>query len=258
MVMKNYNNREKAKETNIERYGVDNLFKDKEYIKECWENTLGVSHPMQREDIVQKAVEHKNYNKSKIKGSQTYFEKTGYTNPMKNPEVVQKMIESKIMNGVWEHPKVSNYKNKIVDSLQKVFGERDIVQHYRDKRYSRDTGYEFECDCYIKSLDLFIEINAYPTHYLHPFGIKEDDALIKKQLQKTNTDWSKRVLDAWCSRDVEKFNIAKKNNLNYLNVYTNTSLEENLLWNNAKYENILALILSIKRPRNKDSNSIDN
>ena len=108
-----------------------------------------------------------------------------------------------------------------------VFGEHDVIRQYKDPRYP------YCCDFYIKSLDLFIELNATWLHGGHWFNdINESD------LNKL-TRWSNKVqqgskfyqvaIDVWTVRDVNKRLTALKNNLNYV-VFWCTDLSDFKAW----------------------------
>lgn len=203
---------------------------------------------MHSKSIKEKNWQHHNYAESIAKGRQTYFQRTGYDNPGKNPDAIYKGIKTKLARGVWSDPHTSQLENRIVESLRKLYGVEDVITAYRDSRYARNSGYEFRCDCYVRSLDLFVEINGHPTHMTHPFNHQDEiDQEVKSRLEKTKSKWSEAVLETWTQRDVEKKDIALKQSLNYLNVYPYESLEENLQWNDPQYENILSLILSLKK-----------
>jgi hypothetical protein len=84
-----------------------------------------------------------------------------------------------------------------------------------------DNRYPFSCDFYIKSLDLFIELNIHPSHGEHLFdeNNKEDSKLLE-QLKIENSNWSNMIVDVWSRRDVEKYNYVIKNNLNCKFIYS--------------------------------------
>ena len=86
---------------------------------------------------------------------------------------------------------------------------------------SDDNRYPFSCDFYIKSLDLFIELNIHPSHGDHLFdeNNKEDSKLLE-QLKIENSNWSNMIVDVWSRRDVEKYNYVIKNNLNCKFIYS--------------------------------------
>lgn len=238
----NYNNRESSKLTCLEKYGVDNPFKDTEKIKSSYIEKLGVSHPMHDKNIVKKVVSKNNYKQNIEKAHKTYREKTGYDNPSKNPDVQRKIIKTKIKNGVYDEPGVSNIERKLEKILIRKFGKEDVINHYRDSRYSRKTGYMFSCDFYIKSEDLFIELNAHPTHNDHPFNniLDSEEA---ERLLKSDKVWNKKLVGAWIVRDTEKKNIAEKNNLNYIVLYPKNSIHNNKQFNNEKYSDLVEYLL---------------
>lgn len=99
--------------------------------------------------------------------------------------------------------------------LKTLFNEDDIIRWY-----TGDSRYPFECDFYIKSKDLFIECNFYPSHGSHPFNPnnKEDIDLVKK-LKSSDKKWDKMILETWYRRDRYKLKIAKENNLHYITIY---------------------------------------
>lgn len=238
----NYNNREKSKETCLKKYGVDNPFKDTEKIKQSYIEKLGVEHPMKDKSIAHKVTSKINYEESIKKGKETYFEKTGYDNPGKNPECIKKMLETKIKNGVYDSPHTSWLEDRLEKLLRRKFPT--VIKQYRDSRYARESGYEFECDFYIPEEDLFIELNAHPTHYIHPFN-KEDknDVALMEKLSKSDKQWDKATLETWTIRDVEKLNIAKTNNLNYLLLYPSDSIHNNKKINDTKYSSLIEYLI---------------
>ncbi len=80
---------------------------------------------------------------------------------------------------------------------------------------------------------MYIECNFHWTHNNHLYNKNNIKDLITKcrwkQKAKTSKYYMHRMsevqaelniaLDVWCKRDVNKYNIAKKNNLNYLVFY---------------------------------------
>lgn len=86
----NYNNREKAAQTCLTAYGVDNPFKDTAKIKESY-IAHGYTHPMHDTDIKKQCVDNHDYTKLLEKSHETYKSKTGYSNPWSNPDVISKM-----------------------------------------------------------------------------------------------------------------------------------------------------------------------
>ena len=237
----NYNNRDKAKETCIEKYGVDNPFKDRERMINSYIEKLGVDHPMHDSEIAGRCISKHDYEEIHRKGAETYFNRTGYTNPSYNPESIKKNLQTRITNGVFDSPGESNLERRFEKILIRKFGE--VKAHFRDARYARITGYMFECDFYIPSEDLFIELNAHPSHGKHPFVGDVPDNLLLEELRKHNTPWNNKVIETWTQRDVEKLTIARQNKLNYIVIYPKTSIFDNVSFNDARYKELITYLI---------------
>lgn len=237
----NYNNREGAKQTCIERYGVSNPFEDKERMKQSYLEH-GYTHPMHNPDIVKKYVKSRDSKKIIKKSFNTYFEKTGYSNPAKNPDVIKKGFETKLKNGVYDSPGTSNIERRLEKILIRKF--KNVISHYRDSRYARESGYQFECDFYIPEEDLFIELNAYPTHSDHPFDSNNvDDVNESLRLKSSDNQWEINRYITWSIRDFEKITYARKNNLNYIVLYPTNSIFNNQKFNDKKYSELIKYLL---------------
>ena len=103
--------------------------------------------------------------------------------------------------------------------LQSKFNS--IERQYKSKLYP------FHCDFYIKDIDTYIEIQGTWFHGNHPFNEndKNDLELLNKWKQKTSNNY-KRAIDTWSIRDVKKRNVAKENNLNYLEFFNYEQFKE--------------------------------
>lgn len=77
------------------------------------------------------------------------------------------------------------------------------------------------CDFYIESLDLYIEINAHWTHGSHAFEGTPEDLEILKQWRSKQSKYYNNAIAVWTKRDVEKRDLAKKNNINYIEIFSN-------------------------------------
>ena len=78
--------------------------------------------------------------------------------------------------------------------------------------------YPFQCDFYVKSQDMFIEVNGNWTHGDHPFDSNNEDDLktLKEWEEKAKTSkYYQNAIYTWTDLDVRKQNFAKENNLNY-------------------------------------------
>ena len=111
----------------------------------------------------------------------------------------------------------SRAERELYAKLVEEYGEKDDYRQYRDEE-----RYPFDCDFYVKSQDLFIEVNKHPSHGPHPFNpdSKEDqELLLKLQSDTKHVKWNKSIIDVWTVQDVLKQKTAKQNNLNYLTIY---------------------------------------
>ena len=107
-------------------------------------------------------------------------------------------------------------------SIEKQFEEYLKENNINYKTQYKSEVYPFNCDFYFPDSDLYLEINAHWTHGGHPFdNTNKDDLLLLKQWKKKNTEFYNNAINTWTVRDVLKRETAKKNNLNYIEVFTN-------------------------------------
>lgn len=201
----NYNNREKAVETSLERYGVENPFQAEE-IKEKSKQTMlkryGVEHIMLLEEMKEKVHVNRDNKKIMKKMRETYYEKTGYDNPAKNPEVARKMVATRLG--------YENYTDlaKTRQTCQEKYGVDYPCQrpearvsgsnskpnlHFAQMLDKYEVEYEREFTLENRSYDFkigktLIEINPSVTHNTiwHPFS-KEGESRIDKFYHRDKT-----------------------------------------------------------------------
>ena len=122
---------------------------------------------------------------------------------------------------------ISTPEERYYSYLCNIYGESDIIRQYSDERYP------FACDFYIKSKDMFIELNLTWTHGGKLFD-KDNQADINKLAlweEKAKTSrYYKQAVYTWTNLDVRKMNIALENKLNYKVYYSeeemyNTNIE---------------------------------
>ena len=159
------------------------------------------------------------WNKGKV-GVQVAWNKGLSTGSNWNEFSAKKAFDTKLHNGSFK--KVDTTAElELYDILLSIFGKEDIIHPYRDEE-----RYPFNCDFYIKSLDLFIELNRYWTHGGKPFNPYDEDCQRQLELWLKKSDSSKffkNAIDTWTVRDVRKFSVAKENNLNYICFYKESS-----------------------------------
>lgn len=124
---------------------------------------------------------------------------------------------------------------ELKEYLEKIFGKNDI-----EYQYDKDPRYPFLCDFYIKSLDLFLELNLFMTHGNHAFDPNnEKDLNTLKVWEEKAKDHPlyKNAIEVWTIKDPKKLQIAKENNLNYLTIYNYKQLNNLFLGNYIIKEN---------------------
>ena len=133
---------------------------------------------------------------------------------------------------------LSSFEFSVLKYLLLKFDINDIMIQYG--LHPLDDRYPYNCDFYIKSLDLFIEINAHYGHGDHWFNPSDEaDVMRLKSLMNSDSDRETRAAEYWSKNDIDKRNSAKNNNLNYLvfwdgrsNVKGEPRLNDFLLWFN--------------------------
>lgn len=142
-----------------------------------------------------------------------FLKHCSYQCSAKDNKTKEKQYRSKFKNNSWT---ASKLEKLAISLLSDKYGFDNICKEYKDKRYP------YRCDFYIKSLDLFIEIQGHWGHGPHPFDKdnSEDIALLEKWKEKTKVSkYYEKAIIGWTIRDVEKRNIAKQNNLRYLEIF---------------------------------------
>lgn len=164
-----------------------------------------------------KAFENYDFTEAVKKHKETCLKKYGVDSYFKTDEYKTKYF-----------PVVDNYKSKAEDSLYNIllsyFNEDDIIRQYYNKEL-----YPFNCDFYIKSLDLYIEYQGYWTHGDHPYNQynKNDVKLVNSWYEKSKEFFNNgtpktkyyTAVECWTIRDPYKREVAKQNNLNLLEIW---------------------------------------
>ena len=237
----------KKKQTCIDLYGVDNAAKNKEIIKKTKQTCIkkyGVESSMQSETIKEKAIltNLKKYGANFYSQSETYKEtlpkilnKTKETNLKKYgadfysqseiyketiPEIQKKIYKIKKKNNSFN---TSKPELKLLKILQDKFSKNDIEYQYRSPQYP------FICDFYIKSLDLYIELQGSWTHGKAPFdpNSKEHQIKLQEWQQKSQTSqFYRNAIDVWTVRDPLKRLTAINNGIKLIEVFDSKNFSE--------------------------------
>ena len=264
----NYNNREKVKQTCLKKYGAENVFASeygKQKIKKTkldrygdeWYHNAEKASKTYKETCNKRTKEeskricekisqiYKNFSPekkkriaAKISQSQKQYYKSltdeeynklceyrHYVAVNRSKDGIKlayiKSLETKIKNGTINKSPV---EDRFYTKLLTIFSEDDIVRQYYEERYP------YACDFYIKSLDLFIEINNHWTHGGHPFNIEIDLETLNTLMHKAeiNKNYNNAIY-VWTKLDVEKYNIAVSNKLNYMRLYNNDDMNNAII-----------------------------
>ena len=219
--------KEKIKQTCIKKYNVEyptqSIFV-KEKVKSTNINRFGAGNPFQSEKIKEKMKKTKkerygdeNYiNREKQK--QTCLLKYGVDHPWKSPIIRNKIIEKtdEIQKKIYNTKKKNHTFNssKIEEQFKQWLVDNNVKFDYQHK----DDKYPFNCDFYFPDRDLYLEIQGHYTHGGHPFNSENKDDL--KELISLQEKNYIEIIDVWTKRDPLKREIARKNNLNWIEVFT--------------------------------------
>ena len=220
----NYNNVDKAKKTCKERYGNEN-YNNIEKSKQTCIDKYGVEYVFQSKDVKEKIV-----NTNMIKYNIDNHMKTDYYRNLMSEIISSPKVQEKINNT--KRKNKSFNKSKIEDECFELL----VKKYYIVKRQYISKVYPFACDFYIPSIDLYIEFNGSQYHCGHPYDKdnKSDIELLNKLKEKSisskrHKDGKKSQYDmmiyTWTDLDVRKRNIAKENNLNYIEFWNIKEVE---------------------------------
>ena len=210
--------KESIRQTNRERYGCDWVFQNPE-IQKKQQNTLymhyGVIVPYKSPIIKQR-------------GQDTCKQKYGVSSALSLPYVRQRTYETAYTHAARSKARKTAIKNgnhsKLEDSFEQFLIEHDIKYN---TEYNKDSRYPYHCDFYLPDKDLFIEIHGFWMHNNHLFTNFHEDLVILnmwKEKSKTHLQYI-TAIDVWTRKDIEKYNCAKQNNLNYVILWNKNDID---------------------------------
>lgn len=233
---------EKIRKTMYEHYGVEHAFQSEEVknkIIESHKRNLGVNWPMQSKEVQEKSKQTclKKYGceytgQAEIKkqhSKETFLRHYGVDHNWKNKDCFQKTIENRFKNRQYINDITSSKQEDICYNLLKE-KFKNVIRQKRDK-----IKYPYNCDFYVKDIDMWIEFNGFMTHGGHSFDstnksdIERLQCLTEKNLSHKNPyhNLYYAAIITWTISDPIKRNTAKNNNLNYLEVF---SIDELKTW----------------------------
>lgn len=171
----------KIKETNLIKYGVENVMQIEENkikLKNTLLNRYNIEFPLQNKEFLEKAKNNKNIEESTQKFKKAFLEKYGVDNPGKIPEIVEKAketcrkkyggnssqcdknIRQKSFNTMLSNGNVPSSKpeRKMVEIIKKIYGENNCFPQYIFDKII--------FDCLLKINDCKIDIE-YDCNYWH-------------------------------------------------------------------------------------------
>lgn len=218
----------KSVETQVGKYGGVGLAGDATRSKAqttVYEH-YGVLNPMQSDEVKNKLTE-------------TNTPKFGGMSPFSSITVREKAAETKIMriyqrmqqfiqDGDMPSSDYFGSTGEIIMFMELVnrFGRQDVMYQYGI--HPADKRYPFNCDFYIKSLDLFIELNSHYSHHTHWFDANNPNDINRRDMMsKTGKKRSINAVKVWCETDVKKRETAKMNQLRYLVFWDESNIQIN-------------------------------
>lgn len=228
--------KEKTKQTCLKRYGVEytgQIEEAKEKSKKTCLEKYGSEYYIGSKDCLEKTVEFskQNYNvdwftkseEIKNKAKETMLKRYGVEYSMqipKNKEYMSYLMSSYEMQERRYNTMKRNHTFNSSSTEEEFFlyiksRFPKVIRQYKDKN-----RYPYFCDFYIPELDYFIELQGYYTHGKHPFdpNSNEDLQLIEYYKKKYGEDC--QSITIWSIKDVEKRDCAKRNNLNFKEVWS--------------------------------------
>ena len=198
----------------IAKYGTDNVFKLSEFQEKAGdtrEKRYGDTCVMNNDDVL-------------AKYHATCMERYGVSCYARTADFRRKMnnfTSMRIQDGVFSS---SSSEETLYILLLNCFDESDIIRQYMSDVY------DYDCDFYIKSRNMYVELNATWLHGGHWYDADStyDNSVLLKW-QKKNTAYYDNAIATWTKRDVHKREMAKKNALNYV-VLWDANLSDAMLW----------------------------
>lgn len=210
---------QKRKDTQREKYGGKLYFETQQY-QEARNKTL-----IQRYGSLENAhqIQYQHYVETM---NQKYGVNCSFQLPQWRTSIEEKrdLIEAKKVatfnkNHTWNTSKPEeDYYKKLIS----LYGEEDVFRNY-----NKDSRYPYCCDFYIKSQDLFIELNLHWTHggmIWDPKDQKCIDQLEEWKIKAESSKYYKHAIYVWTELDYTKIQLAVKNKLNYRVIYDKSQL----------------------------------
>lgn len=203
---------QRSRDAIFKKYGVTSAslipgVRDK--IRETMISRYGVAYGWQNEEIYAKFLwtMHARYGVEYAAQSQVFRGK------------MYKTMEDRC---TWNHSSAEDY---LYDKLVSVFGSDDIFREYRT-----DSRYPYRCDFYVKSRDMFVEMNGYFSHWHHWYGSDVSDLAVLDEFSGREGGRYRSFEQVWPDSDVKKREAARSHNLNYIVFWDGARWSDVDLW----------------------------
>lgn len=213
----NAETQEKYRQTNLERYGVENVgsFGGKIY-RNSIKHKYNVDNVSQIQSVKDKKAQTfiKHYNTSNNFGRKEVLDKA--TTNSQTFDACSKRIKSMRKNG--NHSSLEDYLEQHLIDL-----------HIEYKKEYKEERYPYKCDFYLPKTDTFIEINKHWTHNTHFYDKNDisDKNVIKQWMIKAkSSNFYKNAIRTWTVTDIEKRDCALRNNLNYIVLWNKSDIDK--------------------------------
>lgn len=213
----------KTKETNMKKYDAEFFMQSQAY-KYKMQEKFSADHISHSQYIAEKQPEMiKKRRETTMKhfGVPCYFQTQESIRKVKEMyatgEIQRKAVETRRKNGTFN---TSKPEKDILVLLKEKFP--DVICQYRSELYP------FNCDFYIPKLNMYIEYQGTWTHGSKPFeGTEEDLAELGKWKQKALiSKFYQTAIYVWTELDVKKRQLARKNELNWIEFFNMDQFEE--------------------------------
>lgn len=208
--------RVKRQQTLIERYGISDINKYEPFLDKMRESQrvtfmakYGVDNPMKVSNIAKLSAQRR---------QKVMLKKYGVANSVQSSELMDKIFKSRKKNNTMNTSLPETTMHRM---LIDIFGEHDVC-------YNEiiDDRYPYHVDFYIRSRDLFIELNGDISHGGHWFDENNVSDRHKLESYVNNMECIesetgraskyRAMIKTWTIKDPEKRHMAQLNRLNYL------------------------------------------
>jgi len=239
--------KQKSKEINLQKYGVDNYSKTPEFKQLIHAKASQIREKM-NDTLLQRYGEHWGTNSTILdKRKQTNLKKYGCEWTSQNPDVKNHIIQSNLQKygHEWatqsDEIKIKTYKTRKRNKTFRQSKQENLVYtklctKFNVIRQYKSVLYPFYCDFYIPELNLFIEYQGYWMHGKQKYDcfngqhLQKVQSWVEKSKQKSHNPRIKKVYEyaikTWTITDPLKRQIAKENNLNWIEFFNIQQFDE--------------------------------